>query len=264
MKSFGGVPFSELSKNAKRKRIKIAIMSEGKKYKKTKKPASTMKEKEFPTEKKATSGILNMKEQKRTKDELKGAIEHGIKVAIDCTMQDRMSQKEICMLAKQITLAYSANNRAAKPFHIYLTGFKEGSPLHSEFYRIAPNISEWLMEKTEAHYSAIFDHSSIVYLSPDAPTILEGIDEDHTYVVGGLVDEAVASGVTYNAASKLNLQSARFPIDKYMVSTHHQHCCLAINQVFSIMTEVNDGIMWPEVLMNNIPVRKGYKLKPEY
>ena len=285
-KTFGGVPFPQLSRSSQKKRMKIEL----KKLLKHSKKSTTLTQgtddipatqgtddipatqgtDDIPATQgtddiPATQGIQEEQKQQhtRSRDKLKMAIENGIKVAIDCSMLHLMSAKEICMLAKQIMITYSTNNKASKPFHLYLTSLKEGGVLHTECNRVAPQFSEWLLERKEAHYSEIFDHSSIVYLSPDAPDILEEIDKDHTYVLGGLVDEGLVTGYTYNAACKRDLHSARLPIDKYM-TTSPQHCALTINQVLNIMADVYGGVTWPEALMNSVPQRKGYKLKPEY
>ena len=37
----------------------------------------------------------------------------------------------------------------------------------------------------------VFDHTDIVYLSPDSPNVLENVDPAKVYILGGLVDEHI-------------------------------------------------------------------------
>jgi Trm5-related predicted tRNA methylase len=45
------------------------------------------------------------------------------------------------------------------------------------------------MFKEERQYSEVFDKSKIVYLSPDATDVLQTVDEDAVYIIGGIVDD---------------------------------------------------------------------------
>lgn len=44
---------------------------------------------------------------------------------------------------------------------------------------------------TEVPVLELFDTNDIIYLTPDATDILEELDKDKVYVIGGIVDESV-------------------------------------------------------------------------
>lgn len=44
---------------------------------------------------------------------------------------------------------------------------------------------------TEVPVLELFDTNDIIYLTPDATDMLEELDKDKVYVIGGIVDESV-------------------------------------------------------------------------
>ena len=54
-------------------------------------------------------------------------------------------------------------------------------------------VSLWLFCSLQIYFSSesfdsMFEKSSIVYLSSESPNMLEDLDDDHVYIIGGLVD----------------------------------------------------------------------------
>ncbi|KAI1239615.1 hypothetical protein IHE44_0011034, partial [Lamprotornis superbus] len=49
----------------------------------------------------------------------------------------------------------------------------------------------YLMDTTPESYLDLFPLETIVYLTPDSENVLEDIDPDKVYVLGGLVDESI-------------------------------------------------------------------------
>lgn len=44
---------------------------------------------------------------------------------------------------------------------------------------------------TEVPVLELFDSNDIIYLTPDATDMLEDLDKDKVYVIGGIVDESI-------------------------------------------------------------------------
>ncbi|XP_044142148.1 tRNA methyltransferase 10 homolog B isoform X3 [Bufo gargarizans] len=202
-----------------------------------------------------------------TKERLLGAKDAGPRLCIDLSMTDHMSKKEMCRLAAQIRRLYGSNKKAAKPFWLYLTGFVENSLLYDECVRMNDGFVHYLVETTEASFLDLFALETIVYLTPDSDHVLEDIDPTKVYILGGLVDESVQKKVTYQKAKHNGLQTARLPIQEYMVKkvnvkNFHSEI-LAINQVFDILRTYSETQSWPEALKAGVSPGKGFVLPGE-
>ncbi|KAM4053211.1 tRNA methyltransferase 10 homolog B isoform 1-T3 [Anomaloglossus baeobatrachus] len=202
-----------------------------------------------------------------TKERLLEAKDSGPKLCIDLSMTDHMSKKEISRLAAQIRRLYGSNKKAAKPFWLYLTGFVENSLLYDECVRMNDGFVHYLVESTADSFVDLFPLDTIVYLTPDSDHVLADIDPTKVYVLGGLVDESVQKKVTYQKAKDNGLQTARLPIQEYMVkkdNVKNYHCeILAINQVFDILRTYCETRSWPEALKAGVSPGKGFVLQHE-
>lgn len=202
-----------------------------------------------------------------TKERLLEAKISGPRLCIDLSMTDHMSKKEISRLAAQIRRLYGSNKKAAKPFCLCLTGFLENSLLYDECVRMNDGFVHYLVESTEDDFIDLFPLDTIIYLTPDSDRVLEDIDPTKVYVLGGLVDESVRKKVTYQKAKDNGLQTARLPIQEYMVKkdnvkNFHSEI-LAINQVFDILRIYCESRSWPEALIAGVSPGKGFVLRDE-
>ncbi|XP_072010565.1 tRNA methyltransferase 10 homolog B isoform X2 [Engystomops pustulosus] len=202
-----------------------------------------------------------------TKERLLEAKDSGPRLCIDLSMTDHMSKKELSRLAAQIRRLYGSNKKAAKPFWLYLTGFVQNSPLYDECVRMNDGFVNYLVEFTEDSFLDLFPLETIIYLTPDSENVLEDIDPTKIYIVGGLVDESVQKKVTYQKAKGNNLQTARLPIQEYMikkdnVKNYHSEI-LAINNVFDILCTYCETRSWPEALRAGVSPGKGFVLPDE-
>ena len=268
--SFGGTQFEELSRNAQKKLVNLRIKKKIRKMKKSEDKASRSGpdlvdtgKAQYDTRDEQRSSKKDQKRQQR--ERMREALVNGVKVAIDCSMSDQMSPKEICKLCRQINHAYGMLMRSEKPFHLYLTGLITNGSIHKECMRQCSGFENYIIDTTESlHYEA-FPADSIIYMTPDSPNVLESLDKACVYVVGGLVDESLEQGLTYKNAEKMKLKTARLPVDVYMDKTNPgAHCVMAINQVIGILLDVNAGKEWSDVLTTHLPSRKGFVLKPRY
>ena len=219
---------------------------------------------------------LNKRElKKKTIERLKTVLDSNgsncLKICIDCSFSDLMSEKELSRLAQQIGRCYASNKSLNQPVFLTLCNLKTDSKFYKECCRVNDGFAKYLLQSTdksiEEHFSQSFD--SIAYLSPDSPNLLETLDNQTTYVIGGLVDETVNKKVTFTKCSNLSIKTYSLPIEKYMSrkvvpndefgsKTYNFNKILAINQVFDILANQFITNDWCKSLEIGVPKRKGF------
>ncbi|KAH8194984.1 hypothetical protein TruAng_010855 [Truncatella angustata] len=102
---------------------------------------------------------------------------------------------------------------------------------------------------------------SIVYLTADSPYVLDRLEPNTNYVIGGIIDRNRHKGLCYKVARERNVRTAKLPIGEYMV-LQDRHV-LATNHVVEIMLRWLELGDWGEAFMKVIPQRKGGKLKDD-
>ncbi|XP_007945187.1 tRNA methyltransferase 10 homolog B [Orycteropus afer afer] len=199
-----------------------------------------------------------------TRERLLEARHSGPRLCIDLSMTNHMSKKELSRLAGQIRRLYGSNKKADKPFWICLSGFTTDSPLYEECVRMNDGFSSYVLDTTEEDCFTLFPLETLVYLTPDSEHALEDVDLNKVYVLGGLVDESVQKKVTFRKAQEHAVQTARLPIQEYMVrrqnGRNYHSEILTINQVFDILSTYFETHNWPEALKKGVCSRKGYAL----
>ncbi|XP_008321844.1 tRNA methyltransferase 10 homolog B [Cynoglossus semilaevis] len=202
-----------------------------------------------------------------TRERLIGAQATGLKLCVDLSMTDSMSDKEISRLAGQLRRLYGSNRKASRPFHLFLTDLKEGSRLYKECLRMNDGFLNYMMDVTDGSFLSLFSTETIVYLTPDAESALETVEADRVYVLGGLVDESIQKKLSLSRARELSVCTARLPIDEYMVKKNNPKNfyskILAINQVFDILLKFCNTGSWTEALQMWFPQGKGYVVAQE-
>ncbi|NXX47364.1 TM10B methyltransferase, partial [Tricholaema leucomelas] len=120
------------------------------------------------------------------------------------------------------------------------------------------------MDTTQESYLDLFPVDAVVYLTPDSENVLEDIDANKVYILGGLVDESIHKKLTLQRAQEQAVQTARLPIREYMVkstSSRNYHSeTLAINQVFDVLSTYYKTRSWPAALKAGVSAGKGYVL----
>ncbi|KAF7541381.1 hypothetical protein G7054_g635 [Neopestalotiopsis clavispora] len=102
---------------------------------------------------------------------------------------------------------------------------------------------------------------SIVYLTADSPYVLDRLEPNTSYVIGGIIDRNRYKGLCYQVARERNVRTAKLPIGEFMV-LHDRHV-LATNHVVEIMLRWLELGDWGAAFMQVIPMRKGGKLKDD-
>ncbi|XP_034020640.1 tRNA methyltransferase 10 homolog B isoform X2 [Thalassophryne amazonica] len=200
------------------------------------------------------------------KERLAEAQSTGVQVCVDLGMADCMSDKEVSRLAGQLRRLYGSNRKATRPFHLILSDLRKDSRLYRECLRMNDGFMDYVMEVTDQSCLDLFPLQTLVYLSPDAEEVLETVNHDKVYVLGGLVDESIQEKLSLSRAGELGVASARLPIDEYMVkknnSKNFHSKVLAVNQVFDILLTFCESGSWTRALQAGVPLGKGYIVAP--
>ncbi|WAQ96559.1 TM10A-like protein [Mya arenaria] len=155
-----------------------------------------------------------------------------IPVVIDCDFDQYMAEKDIKMLVKQIQFSYSANRRSDNPMQVH--------------FHTAP-------------YRSMFEKPSLVYLSSESPNVLQTLEEDKVYVIGGLVDHNHHKGLCHRLAEEKGITHAQLPISDYIDMKTRK--VLTINHVFEILLRYTETKDWQKAFYTVLPPRKGAKPK---
>ena len=111
----------------------------------------------------------------------------SLKICIDCSFSDKMSQKEQSKLAQQIGRCYATNKAIEKPVHLTLCNLNKESKFYSELVRLHDGFERYSIlitdKSIDTHYSTKLD--TICYLSPDSKNHLEDVSAEKIYVIGG-------------------------------------------------------------------------------
>ena len=98
--------------------------------------------------------------------------------------------------------------------------------------------------------------SKVVYLTSDSETILDTLEDDKIYVIGGIVDRNRLKGVAMNRAQALGLKTAKLPLDDHLAKMSSTPV-LACNHVFNILIKTREyGNDWSKALEEILPTRK--------
>ncbi|KAK2198472.1 bifunctional EF-hand domain pair/tRNA (guanine-N1-)-methyltransferase [Babesia duncani] len=117
---------------------------------------------------------------------LENAYENGVGICINCCFHNTMNEKESKSLAKQISVTYNMIKKRSAHIKLILSGLQTTSILYEHCMLFG--IQNWKVHRHDENYWEFLDQSKIIVLSPDAPEVLETVDPDNIYVIGGLVD----------------------------------------------------------------------------
>jgi tRNA (guanine9-N1)-methyltransferase len=177
-------------------------------------------------------------------------------VCVDCSFANVMVQKEVNSLANQIRYCYAANKKAKHPVTTKVTSLggetldnlKNVSGFETWSTRNFNHTDQGLLESYP-------DKSKLVYLTSDSETVLDTLEDDKVYIIGGIVDRNRLTRAAIDRAEELGIATAKFPISENlsMVATKVLTC----NHVFEILVKYRDhGNDWKKTLLDVLPIRK--------
>lgn len=252
---FGGSPWSGLSKTAQSKLIAIRVKKIIR--------AQRKKKENIPVSKSmgASHGLREDLKQRKRAALKQSVLNSELRVVVDCSWEDAMSPKEITRLVSHIRKMHHMNIKTSKPARLCLTGLHEKSRIIQESFRQDPaGFNGLLVDVVSTSITELFSNDEMVYLSPDSPNILTELDNSKVYILGGLVDENIKKGATYQKASLEGVATAQLPIGLFMSKAHpNPHgTVLCINQVLGVLLDRYAGGSWAGSLARHIPKRKGF------
>ena len=111
-------------------------------------------------------------------------------------------------------------------------------------------------EKDILEYFQEDSYPKIVYLSPDATESLKEFKDDEIYIIGGIVDKTIKTGLTMEKAKKLGIKLRSLPIETFRKEKKFR-LCLNIDTVFNIIDNYREqkdkSII--EAISNELPKR---------
>ena len=227
------------------------------------------KESEINENKFKDKSNIPFKSKKQLKEEFKQKCKNGMKVIIDCDFEHLMNEQGNKSMVRQIVDLYSINKESSNPFRVILYGvgkqikdgleksnyenwigievyFKEDFPTFDKF------IEEILYKDDKRPKDDI--KKNIFYLTADSENNIENIDNDATYIIGGIVDRNKYKGLTFNKAKELGINHGKFPIGDYLKLQSSQ--VLTTNHTFHILNEFSIKHDWKDAFISIIPKRK--------
>lgn len=178
----------------------------------------------------------------------------SLRLLVDCSYDDLMLIKDVRKLHKQIQRCYAENRRASHPVQFYLTSL--GGQLKQSLDEKDKGWVNWKdITIKEEHYSTVVAKDELVYLTSDSPNVLEELDQNKAYVIGGLVDHNHHKGITYERAKELGISHAQLPLGSFVKMNSRK--VLAVNHVFEIILAYLEKGSWQEAFFTVLPQRKG-------
>jgi tRNA (guanine9-N1)-methyltransferase len=101
----------------------------------------------------------------------------------------------------------------------------------------------------------------LVYLSADSPNVIDNIEDDKIYIIGGIVDKNRHKLLCYNRAEQQGIAHGRLKIDTYIRMKGRP--ILTVDQVLEIISKYLECRDWEAAFFAVIPKRKELTSKKE-
>jgi tRNA (guanine9-N1)-methyltransferase len=167
-----------------------------------------------------------------------------------------MTEKEINSLSSQIRYCYASNKRAPNPVYLSVTSLS--GKTRAILDKVDGFPEGWVGRGFTHHVSSVeevHDKSKLVYLTSDSPNILNDLDNEKIYIIGGIVDRNRLKRAAINRAEQLGIVTAKLPITQHLqlFSTKVLTC----NHVFDILLKYREsGKDWKKAMLEVLPERK--------
>ena len=261
LKKMDAIKKYKKEKKKEKKRIKREQKEQEEKLNPKKEEKNEIKPKVIPN--------IPFKTKKQIKEEFKQKCKKGVRVVIDCDFEHLMNEISNKSMVRQIIDLYAINRSSSNPFRLILYGvgkqIREGLKKSSYenwlgievyFKEQYPNFENFIKEILyKDNLRQLTDiKKDIYYLSADSENNIENINNDATYIIGGIVDRNRYKGLSLNKAKELGINHGKFPIGEYLKL--HSSQVLTTNHTFHILNEFSIKHDWKEAFVSIIPKRK--------
>ncbi|BFZ59268.1 tRNA (guanine(9)-N(1))-methyltransferase [Saitoella coloradoensis] len=179
----------------------------------------------------------------------------NVGIIIDCSFDDKMTDKEVVSLCSQLTRCYSDNRKAKHPVRLSMTSVDKrlGDRMHTVFRDQHKNWKDVKVtsEPYELPPQEQRANGNLVYLTADSETTITELDENKSYIIGGIVDRNRYKSLCFDKAKGQGIPTAKLPIGRLQASK-----VLTVNQVLEIMLKAIELKDWDRACKEVIPQRK--------
>jgi len=153
--------------------------------------------------------------------------ESNFSIIIDCNWEKNHSESALKSLSQQLMFCYSCNRHNSNPCKLIFSGV--GPLIRQKLEKI--HYDNWvgvsthtvdILEAPTNDNAWIGDINRLVYLTSDAEEVIEDLDPNCCYIIGGIVDRNSLKGATLAKAKRLGIRTAQLPIKKHFAlsATH--------------------------------------------
>lgn len=261
----------QLSKKAQKKALRLEkLKAQNKANRKLKKQLAKDKKKESisksgqstASENHVSKKTLKLQTIEKLQNVLKDDASSRPKICIDLQYEELMSEKELIHLAQQLSRVYGFNRKSSYPCHLTFCHLPKDCKTRQICCDKSEGFANYILNFSEKSLIDTFENrkQDLVYLTPDSDNLLEDIEDNKIYVIGGLVDDSVKKLSSLSFAKDQGLTTAKLPIDKYCSRIEGSFKqILTINQVFEILLNKIQGFSWPQVFSQSLPSRIGFQ-----
>jgi len=176
--------------------------------------------------------------------------EENFHLAIDCSFDELMNNKDIRKLAGQIGWSYKINRRCNTPVQYHLFG--ASSLLTSRF---DPTFSNWDIHFDDKLCELSTEmKKNVVYLTAESPNVLDEVKKGTLYVIGGFVDHNHHKGHCHKLAVEAGYQTARLPLSEHVEMKSRS--VLTVNHVFELLLAMIELKDWKQSILKVLPPKK--------
>ncbi|UYV74819.1 TRMT10A, partial [Cordylochernes scorpioides] len=168
-----------------------------------------------------------------------------IRIALDMSFENQMTERELMKAVKQVSRCYSLNRRVTNPVQLYITSYEK----QTEKILSINGSKNWDVHLCEKTYMEEFSKEEIVYLTSESENVLNELEPSKIYVIGGLVDHNRLKGLTFNNAIENKINHAKLPLDDNIIMSSRR--VLTIDHVFHILLKKTEGETWSNAFLQN-------------